>query len=102
MVIATFPISIQEKFTDIRHGISARHEYLPVQAQFIKMGEELEAAERAENEAKNMRPQVQVYDGTDAWEAWRIARNGRMPVVDLRDENNTPRRGWYFPTEFPE
>jgi hypothetical protein len=99
MVIATFPIIVQNQLASIRGGISSICDFLPTQASIIKLGErfEVKAIQDAENNAK---PRVRVYEGSGAWEAWQKKR-GSTPCVEIRDENNVLHKGWYFPTEFP-
>lgn len=45
--------------------------------------------------------QVAVLEGSDAWQAWTRHRGRPPPVTDIREDGKPPRRGWYFPTEFP-
>lgn len=49
-------------------------------------------------------PQFAVIEGSEAWAAWQRVRKKRLPVTDLQDPAGHPigKRGWYFPTEFPE
>lgn len=97
-IIATFPISIQNKLADLRIGVTSVCEFLPSQAHIIKLGDRLESQENTERETK---PLVKVYEGTPQWEAWQQHR-GSTPCIDLRDEQENICRGWYFPTEYPK
>jgi len=47
---------------------------------------------------------VPVIEGSEAWTAWERVKGKRLPVTDLKDPTGHPigKRGWYFPTEFPE
>lgn len=49
-------------------------------------------------------PQVPVIEGSEAWTAWQRVKGKRLPVTDLKDQSGHPtgKRGWYFPTEFPD
>jgi hypothetical protein len=96
-IIATFPISVQTKLADLRMGITSVCEFLPTQAQIIKLGEKLEAQENLDREAK---PMVKVFEDTPQWEAWQ-AKRGSTPCVVLIDDDGNTMRGWYFPTEYP-
>jgi hypothetical protein len=98
MIIATFPISVQTKLADLRMGITSVCEFLPTQAHIIKLGEKLEAQENLERDAN---PMVKVFEDTPQWITWQEFR-GSTPCIDLRDEHENIRRGWYFPTEFPK
>lgn len=44
---------------------------------------------------------VPVIIGTPAWAAW-IKIRKRAPEIDIRMPDGQIKRGWYFPTEFPE
>jgi hypothetical protein len=99
MVIATFPIFVQNQLASIRNGISSKEEFLPTQAAVIKLGGFFEDKARVDAE-NNARPRVKVYEGSKAWEAWQ-RKLGSSPCVDIRDTFGNFRKGWYFPTEFP-
>ena len=64
-------------------------------------------ASRWRNKQPNAPPpptQVPVIEGSEAWAAWQRAKGKRLPTTDLKDErgNAIGKRGWYFPTEFPD
>ena len=46
-----------------------------------------------------VKPQVPVYENTEAWAAWQQVR--KSPCVDIRIDGEPIRQGWWFPTEFP-
>jgi hypothetical protein len=95
---ADYPESIQQELANQRTGLLSKHSYVPTIADVYAMGD---AMKKREEEAAKIRPQVKVFEDTEAWAAWQIARNGRIPIVDMRDDDGCPRRGWYFPSEFP-
>lgn len=42
-LVATYPDEMQDAFADIRKGISSRTKFLPTAAEFVAMGDEIEA-----------------------------------------------------------
>ena len=99
-VIQTFTIysqSVQTQIASIENGLVSKHSFIPAIAQIREMGDALKAKEDAMTSQKSL---VKVFEDTPQWEAWQAER-GSTPCVELRDEHENIRRGWYFPTEWP-
>lgn len=43
-IVASYPVDVQEAFSDIRKGIPARCKFIPTVADFVELGAEIEAS----------------------------------------------------------
>jgi hypothetical protein len=95
-----YPDGIQKKLASIDCGLLAKHISLPSIADVRIMGDEFRY--KNEFDGAELPIRVEVYQGTDAWKAWQRKYPLGTPCIDMRDKDGNPRRGWYFPTEFPK